>query len=128
MILVDTSVVIPYLRTGDPKIDGLFRTLPVAVCGITHAELLHGVRSKAERARTLVVLAAFAPITIPDSLWNTVGDNLNALRAGGVNIPFADAVIATVAIANDIELWTRDAHFTLVQSVLPDLKLFSEPP
>ena len=50
MILVDTSVVTPYLRGTDPKIDKLFRTLPVAVCGVTHAELLHGVRSKTERA------------------------------------------------------------------------------
>ena len=91
MILVDTSVVIPYLRGTDPKIDDLFRTLPVAVCGITHAELLHGVRSRAERTRTLTVLAAFTRVPIPDSIWNTVGDNLNALRAGGVTIPFADA-------------------------------------
>lgn len=128
MILVDTSVVIPYLRTGDAKIDGLFRTLPVAVCGITHAELFHGVRSVTERARTLTVLAAFTSVPIPDSIWDTVGDNLRALRAGGVTIPFPDAVIATVAIVNDVELWTRDAHFTLVQSVLPALKLFTEPP
>jgi predicted nucleic acid-binding protein len=128
MILVDTSVLIPYLRTGDAKIDGLFRTLPVAVCGITHAELLHGVRSRVERARTLTVLGAFALVSIPDSAWNAVGDNLNALRANGVTIPFADAVIATVAITNDIELWTRDGHFALVRRVLPDLKLFAEPP
>src|SRR5436853_394603 len=53
---------------------------------------------------------------------------LAAPRAGGVTIPFVDAVIATVAIVNDVELWTRDAHFTLVQSVLPALKLFAEPP
>ena len=128
MILVDTSVVVPYLRTGDAKIDGLFRTLPVAVCGITHAEVLHGVRSATERARTLTVLAAFTQVPIPDPIWDTVGDHLAALRARGVTIPFADAVIATVAIVNDIELWTRDAHFTLVRGVLPALKLFAEPP
>ncbi|MCI0703639.1 MAG: PIN domain-containing protein [Planctomycetia bacterium] len=128
MILVDTSVLIDYLRTGDPKIDGLFRTLPVAVCGITSAELLHGVRSSAERTRILTILAAFTQVAIPDSIWNDVGDNLNALRAGGVTIPFADAVIATVAITNDVELWTRDNHFAHVQRILPALKLFVEPP
>jgi predicted nucleic acid-binding protein len=128
MILVDTSVVIPWLRTGDPKLDTLFRTLPVAVCGITFAELLHGVRSPTERTRTLAALAAFTPVPILDPMWLGVGDNLNVLRSAGVTIPFADAVIATVAIANDIELWTRDAHFTLVQRVLPALKLFVEPP
>ena len=128
MILVDTSVVIPWLRTGDAKLDGLFRTLPVGICGITTAELLHGVRTPKERSLTVAALAAFAPVSMRDSMWAVVGDHLNALRAGGVPIPFADAVIATVAIVHDIELWTRDAHFTHVQRVLPALKLFVESP
>ena len=37
-------------------------------------------------------------------------------------------VLATVAISNDIELWTRDTHFPMIQKVLPALKLFVEPP
>jgi hypothetical protein len=32
MILVDTGVIIAFLRTKDPKLDALFRALPVAVC------------------------------------------------------------------------------------------------
>jgi predicted nucleic acid-binding protein len=36
--------------------------------------------------------------------------------------------IATVAIANGIELWARDRHFPLIQSILPALRLFQEPP
>lgn len=128
MILVDTSVVIDYLRTADPKLDALFRSLPVAVCGVTRAELLHGARNVADRGRLLVILAAFHTLPIPDPVWDAVGDNLAALRAGGVTIPFADAVIATVAIENGIELWTRDGHFRLVQGVLTGLNLFVEPP
>jgi predicted nucleic acid-binding protein len=128
MILVDTSVIIFYLRTGDAKVDGLFRTLPVSVCGITHAELLHGARTPAERNRLILLLATFAQVSIPDTIWDTVGDNLSILRSRGVTIPFPDAVIATVAISNDIELWTRDTHFGLFQSVIPALKLFIEPP
>ena len=46
----------------------------------------------------------------------------------GANLGPADVVIATVAIENDIELWTRDAQFQLIQRVLPRLKLFQEPP
>jgi len=30
MILVDSSVLISFLRTNDPKLDGLFRSLAVA--------------------------------------------------------------------------------------------------
>ena len=92
------------------------------------AEVLHGVRNPAERAKVLTLLNAFLPLSIADAVWDLVGDNLAVLRAGGLTIPFPDAVLASVAVANGIELWTRDKHFTLVQQLLPALKLFSEPP
>ena len=128
MILIDTSVIIYCMRTGDAKVDKLLRSLPVSVCGITHAELLHGARTPAERKKLLTFLAGIAHVTIPDTIWDAVGDNLSILRSKGVTIPFPDAVIATIAILNDIELWTRDTHFGLVQSAIPALKLFIEPP
>jgi predicted nucleic acid-binding protein len=128
MILVDSSVVIDYLRTGDPKIPAVSRANGAAVCGVTRAEILHGARGSKDRQRLLTVLNAFGQVPTPDSLWDDVGDNLAALRAAGVTVPFQDVVIATVAIANDIELWTRDNQFTLIQRVLPRLRLFQEPP
>ena len=42
--------------------------------------------------------------------------------------PFPDAIIATLAIATDIEVWTGDHHYSLIQRVLPALKLFQVPP
>jgi predicted nucleic acid-binding protein len=108
MILTDSSVVIDYLRTRDPKIPAVSQSHGVAVCGVTRAEILHGARGAKDRRRLLTVLNAFSQVPIPDSLWDEVGDNLAALRAAGVTVPFQDVVIATVAIANDIELWTRD--------------------
>jgi predicted nucleic acid-binding protein len=128
MILIDTSVLIDFARGRDTKLAALVPLLPVVVCGVVRAEMLHGVRSATERRDVLALLNSFPPQPIPDSIWDTVGDNLHALRAGGLTLPFADAVIATVAITNDIELWTRDAHFTHVQRILPALKLFAEPP
>lgn len=53
---------------------------------------------------------------------------LTPLRAAGVTVPFPDVVIAALAIANDVELWTRDAQFITIRGVLPQLKLFQEPP
>lgn len=128
MILVDTSVVIDYARGRDAKLQRLVPTFPVAICGITRAELLHGARSPVHRQHLLVVLNAFGQTTIPDSLWDTVGDHLAALRASGVTVPFQDVGIASVAIFHDVELWTRDAQFAIIQRVLPALKLFVEPP
>jgi len=40
MILTDSSVVIDYLRTGDPKIAAVSQVQAAAVCGLTRAEIL----------------------------------------------------------------------------------------
>jgi predicted nucleic acid-binding protein len=57
----------------------------------------------------------------------SAGQNLSALAARGVTVPFPDALIATVAIDNDLEVWHHDVHFTLMHTVLPQLRLFKEP-
>jgi predicted nucleic acid-binding protein len=127
MILVDAAVLIAYQRTADAKLAALFRSLPVAICRITRAEVLHGARNPSDRQQLLILLNAFQQVSIPDALWDVVGENLATLRAG-VTVPFPDVVLTTVALANGMELWTRDQHFTLIQGVLPSLKLFQEPP
>jgi predicted nucleic acid-binding protein len=128
MILVDTNIVIDHGKGQDAKLTQLVSALLVAVCGITRAELLYGARTPAERQALLSVLAAYQQVPIPDALWDVVGDHLAALRAAGIRVPFPDVVIATVAITNDIELWTRDQQFLLIQQILPALRLFQEPP
>ena len=128
MILVDANVVIAYLKKPDPKVLGLFQTHQAAICGITRAEVLHGARNPADRQQLYQALNVFVQIAIPDSLWDAVGDALAALRAAGVTVPFPDTVLACVAIEYGIELWTRDQHFSLMQAVLPQLRLFQEPP
>ncbi len=128
MILVETSVAIDYSKGQDAKLNALLPTLGVSVCGVTRAELLCGALDSADRQDMLNILAGFHQLPIPESLWDTVGDNLAALRTVGIRVPFPDAVIATVAIANNVELWTRDKHFALIQTVPPALKLFQEPP
>ena len=41
-------------------------------------------------------------------------------------IPFTDALLATVAVSLDVELWVRDQHFVDIQSRIPGLKLYRE--
>ena len=103
MILVDTSVAVDYARGKDAKLIALMRTLPVVVCGIVRAELL-------------------------DSVWDIVGDNLAMLRSRGITVPFPDAVIATLGIESHLEVWAHDPHFLAMQSAMPALQLFTEPP
>jgi predicted nucleic acid-binding protein len=128
MILVDTSVVIDYTRGKDVKLRALLPTKPVALCGVVRAEVLCGARNQGDRGKLLVELAAFQNVSIPEALWDAVGDNLASLRTNGITVPLSDAVIATLAIENDIEVWARDPHFPMMQKVLPKLKLFQEPP
>ncbi len=42
-------------------------------------------------------------------------------------MPFQDVLIATVAIENDLELWSFDAHFDAISSAIPDLQRFRGP-
>ena len=128
MILADTSVVIDYLRTADPKLRQPTVAHDAAVCGVTRAEVLNGARGTRHRAQLVAALGLFGQVATSDAIWDDVGDNLRALRTSGVNVPFPDVVIATVAITNDVELWTHDNQFLLIQGVLPRLRLFVEPP
>jgi hypothetical protein len=128
MILVDSTVLIDYFRTKDAKLLRQMKAEEGAVCGIVRAEILHGARDARHRARLRGALNALRQLSIPESLWDVVGDHLAALRAAGVTVPFTDAVIATLAMSLDIELWARDQHFSAIQKVLPQLKLFQEPP
>src|SRR5947209_7499702 len=128
MILVDSSVIFDHTRGKDPRLAHLFATLPVAVAGVVRAEVLHGARNPKDRAALLALLNRFIQVPTPEGSWDVLGDNLCALRGHGVTVPLADALLATIAIIHGLELWTRDAHFGLIQGVLPALALFPEPP
>jgi predicted nucleic acid-binding protein len=128
MILVDSSVAIDYAKGRDAKLNALLPKLPVAICGITRAEVLHGALNPADRGNLLTILARFQQVSIPDALWDVVGDHLAALRAAGIRVPFPDVVIASLGISLGVEVWTRDKQFALIQGALPALALFQEPP
>ncbi len=128
MILLDSSVLFDHTRGKDPRLVGWFQSYSIAVCGIVRAEVLHGARNASDRAKLIALLNLFGQLPLPDMIWDNVGDNLAILRTKGVTVPFNDVILATLAIVNNVELWTRDQHFTLIQQRLPALLLFQEPP
>jgi hypothetical protein len=125
MILADTSVLIAYLRDAPSQIERILLSGEVALCGVTRAELLHGARSEKDVEDLLRVLADFDDVPIPSSVWIALGRNLFRLRVNGITVAFQDALLATVAIEAGCELWSLDRHFSLIQSALPNLKLFA---
>ena len=72
---------------------------------------------------------AFSAVHIPQQVvanidWEGAGFILQTMRSNGFQVPFADAVIAFIAMKYDIPLWTRDTHFLLIQGYYPELKLY----
>ena len=70
------------------------------------------------------LLGGFSYLRTEETTWTQLGRNLNALRKAGLSVPFQDALLATLAVQNALEVWTSDAHFRMMQAALPELKLF----
>ncbi len=127
MILIDTSVLVHYLRTPSQAIREVFASLECAVCGVTRAELLHGAKNASDTAALTAALDIFTQISIDSSTWDHLGLNLASLRTAGLPMPFQDVLIATVAIDQGVELWSFDEHFQKMQPALTRLRLFDGP-
>jgi predicted nucleic acid-binding protein len=128
MILTDTSVVIDYLRAPTSRLVKIIQANKAAICGVTFAEVYAGARSSTDFKKYDKALALFGLVAIVKKTWPSLGRNLSTLGAKGIVVPLPDTLIATVAIDNDLELWAHDRHFHDIQSALPKLKLFQEPP
>jgi predicted nucleic acid-binding protein len=125
MILLDASVVIAYWKFHRDEFAAVLRREDIHVCGVTLAELMHGSRDQNDCARIEREIGRFIRLSIDDEDWASLGRNLFLLRTSGIRVPFQDALLATVAITHDMEFWTLDGHYTLIQQALPKLRLFS---
>jgi predicted nucleic acid-binding protein len=126
MTLIDASLLIDYLRTKDLQLLARIKTVEGALCGVTRTEVLSGARSDADHLRLTKILDGFQQVLIPQTLWDEVGKKQSQLRAGGLTIPLADAVLITVGLTLDIEVWARDAHYRSAQLIFPALKIHKE--
>lgn len=105
MTLLDASIIIDGLRAKDMRLLEQMRSVGGAVCGVTRAEILSGARGYDDRQRLLTILDGFQQVAIPASLWDDVGGIQAQLRAGALTVPLADAILATVAIMLDVDVW-----------------------
>jgi predicted nucleic acid-binding protein len=128
MILLDASIIIDGLRAKDIQLLGRMNSADGAVCGVTRAEILSGARGQQDRTRLLTILDGFQQVAIPEAMWDEIGGVQAQLRVAGVTVPLADAVLASVGMSLDVEIWARDSDFNNMQRVLPALKLYRENP
>lgn len=69
-----------------------------------------------------LMMEAFDELNPTPESWQHLGSLLYKLCIHGITVPFTDALIAIVAIENNIPVWTDDKNFDLMNTVIPELK------
>ncbi len=105
----------------------MFQTADPVICGITVAEFWAGGRTPAQRSNYAAILGLCRRVPTPEDVWEQAGRNQALLASSGLTVPLPDTIIATIAIAAGVELWTYDAHFAVMATLLPGLILYQEP-
>ena len=124
MILFDTNVLIDFWKNPKELLKLDITPDKFSICGPVRTELLHGAKDN-EVNDILALFKGFNNIVMDDYDWEGAGFILQTMRSNGFQIPFADAVIAFIAMKYDIPLWTQDTHFLLIKGCYPELKLYS---
>jgi predicted nucleic acid-binding protein len=122
-VLVDSSVWIGFFRGLEADvvlINDLIRGRSrVLLAGTVVQEVLQGIRAPAQRSMTARMLSRF-PCVYADWRAHVGAADLYAeLRTKGVTVPAADALIATLALREEVPLCTRDRHFMLIAEHRP---------
>ncbi|GBD96343.1 MAG TPA: PIN domain-containing protein [Nitrospirae bacterium] len=120
-ILADTSVWIEFFKsksaTGD-RLEALLVEDSVWSCGVVMFELLHGIKSEAEKSVILDTLSNLAYAEMSQSLWQKSATLAAFLKKKGVTLPLSDIFISAIAIENNLQVFTLDKHFEQVPEVI----------
>jgi len=118
MVLVDSSVWIEYFKGNDATLplNDLIDSNNICVNDLILAELLPSINHKKEEGlKDLLLTITRLNIEIN---WNQLIQMQTANLKNGINkVGIADLIIAQNAIENDIELFTLDKHFLLMNEL-----------
>lgn len=125
MVIVDTSVWIPYFRDPDSKekhvMDRLIDRDMLAVAGIVVMELIQGCRTRVDMDEMKDTLLALPYLETSQDTWVRAGETSSVLRRRGITLPFTDLVLAVLSIEHLCEVYTLDPHFRKI----PEVRLYS---
>ncbi|UTC62236.1 PIN domain nuclease [Treponema sp. OMZ 787] len=133
MILVDTSVLISYLKNQNNESNSKFeyileRRLPYGINLFIYQEILQGARNIKEYN---LLKKYFETIPLyhlrygQDSYENAAMINLKCRQRGITIRSTIDLLIAETAIENDLYLLHNDNDFTNMAKVIKELKLYN---
>lgn len=122
MVLVDSSIYIHLLRTGQDPIAALaerFEATELISCDIVRCEVLRGIIRPRARADLATFFDLLIHVTMDHRTWHETENLAWRLDRSGKILPLTDIVIAACAFRADAEVLTRDRHFTMI----PNLRL-----
>jgi len=119
LVLIDTSVWIPFLRKSPPsvvkdEVDHLLAENRVAIVPMIRLELLGSIKSTDEFGRLKSRLDVLHRIPTDEANWEAAAQLAFELRQRGKIIPYTDILIASAAILANALLLHADRHFDLM--------------
>jgi hypothetical protein len=121
MVLVDSSAWITALRRkGDIKVklavEGLLDAYEALVCSPVRLEVLGGARKEERRVLSkYFAVIPYRAVTAED--WERAISLAWRLREKGLTVPWLDALIASIALHDNVRVYAIDKHFTAMASL-----------
>lgn len=132
MILVDTSVMIGYLKGSDGAIYDKFeeiidKDIPFGINSYIYQELLQGSRDEVEYNKLKEYLISLPVYELKDGIlsFEKAAYIYFICRKNGVTVRSTiDLLIAETAIENDLYLLHNDNIFTNIAKIVKELKIY----
>ncbi|MBS7260506.1 MAG: PIN domain-containing protein [Treponema sp.] len=131
MVLIDTSVIINYLKNVDDQYTNTLTFLidnkyPIGINNYIYQEILQGAKSEKEYEILKQYLNQFHFYQLSGKSSYEAAAMMNVqCRNSGITIRSTiDLLIAQTAIENDILLLTYDSDFYNMAKVIPQLRIF----
>lgn len=131
MVLIDTSVIINYLKNVDDQYTNTLTFLidnkyPIGINNYIYQEILQGAKSEKEYEILKQYLNQFHFYQMSGKSSYEAAAMMNVqCRNSGITIRSTiDLLIAQTAIENDILLLTYDSDFYNMAKVIPQLRIF----
>ena len=119
--LLDTNIVIALFANESSVIDNLAQVDEVFIPSIVIGELFFGAQKSSRLKENLLQVASFAASSVVLSCDTETarhyGEIKNALRAKGRPLPENDIWIAAIAQQHDLNIASRDAHFSEIDNL-----------
>lgn len=120
-VLVDTCVWVPFFNRPQSAekraVDALLDDDRAALTGPIIAEILQGFAREAQAEYVASLLRGMRYIEAAWNDWRDAARLGRRLAAAGHRLPLSDLVIAAVAKRIDVEVYTSDPHFDLIEGL-----------